>query len=114
MASPLMRTIVNREVIQVIFWVYLNKTERRVDICLRFVCCNVYYVITFEYYCYIYHDIINIFISNNLMGCLYYKQTKITCKKQYIVSFQWHPGGYEGDKVLFNSVMEDDVPVIRM
>lgn len=111
MASPLVRNTVNGEVIQVIFWVYLNKTEKRIDIYLRFVCCSVYYVITYNYYYYIYHDIIIIFISNNPGDCLYDKKTKITRKKQYI-SFQWRPEGYEGDKVLFNSVMED-VPVIR-
>lgn len=70
----LVRTTVNGEVIQVIFWVYFNKTERRIDISLRFVCCSVYYEITFKYYSYVYHDIIIIiFISNNIVSCLYYK-----------------------------------------
>lgn len=55
------------------FWVYFNETEMRIDICLRFVCCSVHYEITFKYYSYIYHDIIIIFISYIIVGCLYYK-----------------------------------------
>lgn len=73
MTFPLVRTTVNKEVIQVMFWVYFNETEMRIDICLRFVCCSVHYEITFKYYSYIYHDIIIIFISYIIVGCLYYK-----------------------------------------
>lgn len=38
----------------------------------------MYHVIAFKHYYYIYHDIIVAFISNNIVGCLYYNQTKIT------------------------------------
>lgn len=81
---------------------------------MRFVCCSAYYVITFKYYSYIYHDIIVFLLVIILWVVCITNRQRSHVKKQYIVSFQEHPEGYEGDKVLFNSVMEDDVSVIRM